>query len=106
MIRLDLFGDCLDRCRTAHSGAQMNLDRRRENARLEHIGKLAHLLARALERGLLREEVDSQHFRKSADVFHRSSDILDVGAVAEESADLDALLDLLQRTPDVDGNEA
>src|SRR5439155_9111300 len=75
------------------------------NARLEHIGEFAHLFARALESLLLRDIIDSQDLGKVSHILHRGRDLLDVGAVAEESSHLDALLNLLQRSPNVDGDE-
>ena len=105
MVSLDPVGDGLHRRRAALASPQMNLDRRREHARLENVGEFAHLPARALEGLLLRDIVDAIHLGKFSNVLHRGGDRLDVGAVAEKRAHFDALLHLVQRFSDVDGDE-
>ena len=83
----------------------MYLDRRRQNSCLEHVGELAHFLARAFECLLPRHVVNATHFRECADVLHRSGDVFYIRAVAQKGPHLDALLDLVERLPDVDRDQ-
>src|SRR5207249_10458421 len=105
VVGLDPSGNGFDDRRAAHAGSQMDFNGSRKNALLEHIGEFAHLFARALESLLLRDIIDSQDLGKVSHILHRGRDLLDVGAVAKESSHLDALLNLLQPSPNVDGDE-
>src|ERR1700716_2565042 len=83
----------------------MHFDRCGKNPRLEHVRELAHFLSGALERFLFRDVVDAQHLGKITDVLHRCRDGFYVDAVAEEGANLYALLHLVQRLTNVDRNQ-
>ena len=79
-----------------------HLDRRRQEARVEHILELGELRARARERLLGRHLIDARDLGKRRDVAHRRADRLGERAVGEEGDDLDVLLDAAQRAIDVE----
>ncbi len=84
----------------------MDVDRRRQELRLEHVAELAELVAGALQRLLLRDEIDPLHLRIRGDLVRRGHELLHVGAFIDEGANLHPFLDLLQRVADVQRDES
>ena len=77
------------------------------NSRLEDVLEFAELLPRALERLLLRHDVDARALRDTSTISSDATAICStVVPVGDEGADLDALLDALQRVLDVERDEA
>src|SRR4051812_6819500 len=83
----------------------MDVERRRQEFRLEHVAKLTELASCPLQRFFLRHQVDALHFRVLRDVVRGKRDLLDRRLLGDEGADLDPLLDLFQRVTNVHDDE-
>src|SRR6185503_2675406 len=71
-----------------------------------HVLEFAELLAGALERLVLRDDLDLRDFGIACDRIRHECDPLDRRTVGDEGANLDALLHLAQRVADVERDEA
>ena len=98
-------GDALHRRRIAKARLELDVERRRQELRLEHVLEFAELLrARSSACSCVTRSTlcTSGYFATS---LGGDRDLLDRRLLGDERADLDALLDLLERVADVERDE-